>query len=76
MTRLEIDLFQANAHRQYLSVLHLGPLGPLLRPMGQMSLMKAVSGRNLTLCLRSSVLVGKRASYSPGNEAGSQGYYT
>ena len=72
MASLEIALLQANAHWQDLSVRHLGPLSPLLRPVGQMTLVEAVGGRNFTLCPRSSILVRERTGHGLEDEAASQ----
>ena len=48
MALLDIALLQANAHGQDLGLWHLRSLGPLLRPLGQMALVKAVRGWDFT----------------------------
>ena len=61
MTSLEIALLQTNAHGQNLVVWNFASLLPLSLPVRQMTLVKGMCYRNLTLSLNPSSLVGDRA---------------
>ena len=67
MALLDIALLQANAHGQDLGLWHLRSLGPLLRPLGQMALVKAVRGWDFTPG------DSERTSYSLEHKAAGQG---
>jgi len=73
MASLEIGLLQANAHGQDLAVGHLGPLSPLLLPVRQVTLVKAVRGRDFTLCPGSCIVVGDGTGQTTDDEAAGQG---
>lgn len=76
MSLLEVALLQANSHGQDLSIGYFRPLGPLAGPLGQMSLMKAMRNRYLTLDAESSTLDSSEgASYSLEHEATGKGSY-
>jgi hypothetical protein len=51
-TSLQVGLLETNPHRQSLSTRNLGPFGPLRRPVREVSFVKHMRVRNLTLLER------------------------